>query len=574
MKVVGVYLVRNEVDIIETNLRHHLTTVLDEAIVLDNGSTDGTLELLVDLADELPLQLTSEVGHIYQSGRVTRMARYATQQGADWILPIDADEFWVAGDAPFRSVLEEAPAEARALFVEVVQFVQRRDVVSARPGVVASMTMRPDHAIGTAAAASRLVQTGEVGWLELPYTPKVIHRASPDIFVVQGNHLSGVAGGIPTDAVVCLHAPLRARSVLRGKLDQGRRALEERSPADASWHLKRWWQMAREDTMGREWEALSFQDGALTVNGTRHELVGDDRLKDAVEAVASQVRTTDTEAANPLDDLEPAVGATLLALDTVPGRLSLLDALVLVELDRLQRLQGISGDIFEIGTSFGRSAIVLGSLARQPGERLTVCDVFEHKESLDPESRVVIDHLYPDVTEKAFLEQYERFHQHPPDVIVGLSGEIDAGNRAGTCRIVHIDGGHRYDVVRQDAATGRTLLGPGGLAAFGNIATPGNPGVAVAVWELVLSGEFVPLCITEGTLYGTWDREAAGWALTGMDDWVEATPDLGEDIHTLAGWPVRRLFALHRPPVNPDRLVRIPDLEEMPGPGDERSPAS
>jgi hypothetical protein len=34
------------------------------------------------------------------------------------------------------------------------------------------------------------------------------------------------------------------------------------------------------------------------------------------------------------------------------------------------------------------------------------------------------------------------------------------------------------------------------------------------------------------------------------------------------------VFALGRPPVNPDHLVRIPDLEEMPGPGDEGSPAS
>jgi hypothetical protein len=40
VKVVGVYLVRNEVDVIETNRRHHhFATGLDEAIVLDNGST-------------------------------------------------------------------------------------------------------------------------------------------------------------------------------------------------------------------------------------------------------------------------------------------------------------------------------------------------------------------------------------------------------------------------------------------------------------------------------------------------------------------------------------------------------
>ena len=51
VKVVGLYLLRNEADIIESNLRHHFVSVIDEAIVIDNGSTDGTLELVAGLAE-------------------------------------------------------------------------------------------------------------------------------------------------------------------------------------------------------------------------------------------------------------------------------------------------------------------------------------------------------------------------------------------------------------------------------------------------------------------------------------------------------------------------------------------
>ena len=54
MKVVGLYLVRNEADIIETNLRHHFAAVIDEAIVIDNGSTDGTIEIVADLRRDCP----------------------------------------------------------------------------------------------------------------------------------------------------------------------------------------------------------------------------------------------------------------------------------------------------------------------------------------------------------------------------------------------------------------------------------------------------------------------------------------------------------------------------------------
>ena len=197
VKVVGLYLVRNEVDIIEVNLRHHFATGIDEAIVIDNGSTDGTLEVIAELAEELPIQLSSEVGHIYQGERVTRLARFAAGQGADWVLPIDADELWVATGTPLREVLEEAPADVRALFVEVVNFVQRRDVLVARPGVLATMTMRPAQVVGTAEEASSLVRSGAVGWVEIAYAPKCVHRASSELRIGRGTISPALRAGGP-----------------------------------------------------------------------------------------------------------------------------------------------------------------------------------------------------------------------------------------------------------------------------------------------------------------------------------------------------------------------------------------
>jgi Glycosyl transferase family 2/Methyltransferase domain len=566
VKVVGLYLVRNEVDLIETNLRHHFSCAIDEAIVIDNGSSDGTFELLAGLAADMPIQLASEVGPMYQAERVTRMARLATVQGADWVLPIDADEFWVGAEASFRAVLEGTPCDTRALFVEVVNFVQRRDVLVARPGRLASMTMRPEHAIGPAEQASRMVRDGEIGWLEAVSTPKCVLRASADVIVAQGNHVTGIRDGIATERLTCLHAPIRARSVLAAKLDHGRRLVEDGSPTEAGWHVKRWWQMAREGTFDREWDALSYEDGAIVVSGRRRQLVADDRLRDAVVAVGPDARTTDARAANPVDEMAPAVGAYLLALDTVPGWFSPLDLRVFVELDRIQRDRGVAGDLFEIGAYLGRSAILLGHLARPPAERLTVCDVFEHVESVDPESFLQHHHWYSGLSEKAFLEQYQRFHEQLPDVIVGSSETIDATALAGTCRIVHLDGGFRYEVVRHDVSTARDLLGPGGIVAFDGVFTPHQPGVALAVWELVLSGTFVPLCSTERRLYGTWDEAfAADWSAR-IDEWVAGEPDLGLELHTLAGWAVRRLFSLGGPTAATERqLVRIPDLAAVPG---------
>jgi len=208
--------------------------------------------------------------------------------------------------------------------------------------------------------------------------------------------------------------------------------------------------------------------------------------------------------------MPPAVRAHFLALDTVPGWFSRLDFRVLVELDRLQGRHGVGGDLFEIGAYFGKSAIFLGHLDRVPGERLTVCDVFEHADLIDPESFPVYHHWYSELTERAFVQQYLRFHADLPEIIVGAWEAIPTERLGGTCPMVHVDGGDKYDVVRQDASTARLLLRPGGIVAFDDISTPHNPGSALAAWEL-------------------------------------------------------RLFALDRPQVDADKLVRIPDLEELPG---------
>ena len=318
--------------------------------------------------------------------------------------------------------------------------------------------------------------------------------------------------------------------------------LEEGTPSEAGWQLKRWWQMARQGTIDREWEALSYEDGAVMVGGRRHELVRDDRLRDAAAAVASRVRTTAERVANPLEEMPPAAAAYALVMDTVPGWLSSLDFRTLVALDRIQRQQGIGGDLFEIGAYLGQTAILLGYLARAPQERLTVCDIFEHVEGIDDESLMEVQHWYGDLTEKAFVTHYELFHQQLPDVIVGPSERIDAAALAGTCRMVHVDGGHTYDNVRQDAAIARQLLGRGGIVAFDHVWASHTPGVALAVWELVLDGAFVPLCLTADKLYGTWDDGDIDWVWE-IGGWVTGERDLGNEMHTLAGRPIRRLFS-------------------------------
>src|SRR4051794_20611986 len=109
-------LVRDERDVIEANVRYHFSQGVDAIVVTDNGSVDGTREILDGLATEFPIHVIDEPSHTYeQSAWVTRMARKAAEDGADWVINSDADEFWTADRGDLRTAFAAVDAEAGSL---------------------------------------------------------------------------------------------------------------------------------------------------------------------------------------------------------------------------------------------------------------------------------------------------------------------------------------------------------------------------------------------------------------------------------------------------------------------------
>src|SRR5512142_1270934 len=113
MRLIGITMVRNEVDVIECFVRHNLGA-LDGLAIVDHGSFDGTSEVLAKLkAEGLPLQITYDADPAYrQSERMSMLARRALKSdGADFVFPLDADEFLKLRS---RALLEQALAELPA----------------------------------------------------------------------------------------------------------------------------------------------------------------------------------------------------------------------------------------------------------------------------------------------------------------------------------------------------------------------------------------------------------------------------------------------------------------------------
>ena len=97
MKLTITLLIKNEVDIIADNIKVHSKLGVDSFVVMDNGSTDGTREVLDQLQKDYDLIIIDRpVLDYQQSNWKTEMAKVArSEQGADWVITNDADCFSV-----------------------------------------------------------------------------------------------------------------------------------------------------------------------------------------------------------------------------------------------------------------------------------------------------------------------------------------------------------------------------------------------------------------------------------------------------------------------------------------------
>jgi Glycosyl transferase family 2 len=201
-------LVRNEADVLDEHLSFHLNAGVDFVIATDNGSDDGTVEILESYAKKGALRLLHEPSPkmgAHQAEWMTRMARLAaTEHDADWVINADADEFWCSRLGSLKALLARIPRRYSTVRALLRNFAPRRDEAGS-----VTQRMRLRIVPGNLPASSPFHAH--------PFHPqdKVVHRAHPDVTLTAGNHDASWPGSRDLRGwwpLETLHFPLRSLS--------------------------------------------------------------------------------------------------------------------------------------------------------------------------------------------------------------------------------------------------------------------------------------------------------------------------------------------------------------------------
>lgn len=237
-QVWAVTMVRDEQDVIAHTLQHLIGEGVNGIIVADNLSTDATRDEIQRVAQSAPvpvlLQSDDEPGY-YQSEKMTRLAALAAGHGADWIIPFDADELWIAEDR-LATVLRRQPEGVGVVHARILNhFATALDLDDPVP------------------FRSMIYRHREVGAL-----PKVAYRWNADTTIQQGNHGVTGAKGAVIGAFEVRHFPYRTFEQFMRKARNGAEAYRSTTlPEQIGAHWRQYGELLErhgEDALREVWQ--------------------------------------------------------------------------------------------------------------------------------------------------------------------------------------------------------------------------------------------------------------------------------------------------------------------------------
>lgn len=225
-KIVATILAKNEEDIIGSNIEHHINQGVTHFIITNNNSTDKTKNIIEKYPEVV--ELIEEQGEDHnQSVWVTRMARLACKINPDWIIHLDADEFWCN--------------------IPELRYIKNQYIGNAKCYIHPPRNCEFNF--------EKLRYYLDFNDHQLHAESKVAHRPDPDIVITHGNHgFEGYKEIAWPHNIFRHHYPVRSYDQFVRKCVDGHNALKKRGVTCDRW--SRWKELYDQSLLKNEYNEI------------------------------------------------------------------------------------------------------------------------------------------------------------------------------------------------------------------------------------------------------------------------------------------------------------------------------
>ena len=281
MKLAMNYLIKNEADIILDNIKVHSQLGADCFVIIDNGSTDGTRELLESVRDQYEMIIIDRpVLDYQQSNWKTEMARTAAKKlGAHWSIANDADEFWIPEDGNLKS---EMTSGGSILECPRYNILFDREAFDAEAPYY-TQTNRVQYPIRYAKGIQR--SEPNLSIMMGTIHGKVAVRSAGLLRVKGGNHRAWHAwswlNAKQSSNISVYHYPIRSKQGFLENIEN-RKALLAAGVSKMGDHYRRWVSMLDDGTIEAEIDRLTVTDNARDTLFGLGILVDDNKASEVI----------------------------------------------------------------------------------------------------------------------------------------------------------------------------------------------------------------------------------------------------------------------------------------------------